>query len=530
MSTKINVRSPFYINITEPTEPTIELTTALINAQGFAVDEYGNITLPVLDFGTITSYTSSAGDFSNGKFAAVGTDTSRTVVFTILVPPKFSNGGSNVDVSLTATQPATACTGGVTNNGSIPNQAVDTQGGTATVNLASFFTSSNPITSFNITNNFLDFFTHSLSGSTLQIIGKQRAGVKTFTVEASDGVSANCKATQTIQVTTTAQETYTCSDAFFSGGSITQAGVITNPTVNGTITAIKDSSGGSTITSYPANSTGSDRTVTLFFDITIPTGYSNTGSTIECSTTFNQPTSVLPTFDCTVASLTNQAISSSGAINKGIANVGTISDFTPIGFDSSVGVDTQRTVTFKITPPSSGYSNSGGSDISCDITLLQPALQPTAGSITYYTGGRSFTFITKAQYQAHDSSVTTLELNQNTLEGMLETEGLGDPKQKILQKAAVPLLLQSATETSLVNTYAFLFRGGGNPLLFNTRIPNNDNPTGGRYIRIDKTKEVGSFISPAFQLTSHFVKLETNGLITEVWFIDYYASTFTKIA
>ena len=41
MSTKINVRSPFYINITEPTEPTIELTTALINAQGFAVDEYG---------------------------------------------------------------------------------------------------------------------------------------------------------------------------------------------------------------------------------------------------------------------------------------------------------------------------------------------------------------------------------------------------------------------------------------------------------------------------------------------------------
>ena len=88
MSTKINVRSPFYINITEPTEPTIELTTALINAQGFAVDEYGNITLPVLDFGTITSYTSSAGDFSNGKFAAVGTDTSRTVVFTILVPPK----------------------------------------------------------------------------------------------------------------------------------------------------------------------------------------------------------------------------------------------------------------------------------------------------------------------------------------------------------------------------------------------------------------------------------------------------------
>ena len=530
MSTKINVRSPFYLKYGEPALPAVALDCATINLQGFAVDEYGNLTLPDSDYGTIASYTSTAGDFSNGKFAAVGSATSRTVTFAISIPPNFSNAGdSTINCNATASQPATACTGGITNSGSIPNQAINTDGDTATINLSSYFTGGT-VTQYLITNNNLDYFTHSLSSNNLTIIGTQRAGVKNMLVEASDGDATHCKATQTIQVTTTAQDTYACADAYFSGGSISQAGVIVNPTVNGTITAIKDSSGGSTITSYPANSTGSDRNVTLYFNITVPSGYSNAGATVECSKTFSQPTAALPLFTCSIASLTNQAVYSSGAIVKGIADVGTISSFTPIGFDA-VTTDTSRTVTYTLTPPASGYSNSGGSNITCDITMTQPAIKPTAGTNVWYTGGAGLDFMTKAQFQAVSSSVTTLQLNFHTYEGALEANGLYDPKKRITDKAKITLKLASSDVASLVNTYAFLDRGTGNPYLWQN---NNNlslyNPTGGYYWRVTKVQEFGAYISPAFLQTSHYMKLESSGIISEIWLVDWYAATFTKIA
>ncbi len=531
MSTKINVRSPFYLKYGEPALPAVALDCATINLQGFAVDQFGNVTLPDSDYGTIASYTSSAGDFTDGRFATVGSDTSRTVTFSISIPPSFSNAGdTTIDCDATATQPQYVCTGGVTLNGSIPNQSIDTDGDIATIDLSSYFTQGvAPIANYTITNNYLDFFTHSINGNTLTIIGTSRAGTKNMYVEASDADPLTCNATQTIQITTIAQATYTCTDAYISGGSITQTGVITNPTVNGTITAVKDSSGGSTITSYPANTTGSDRNVTLYFDITVPSGYSNSGSTVECSKTFSQPTAALPTFTCAIASLTNQAVYSSGAIVKGIANVGTISSFTPIGFDA-VTSDTSRTVTYSITPPASGYSNSGGSDITCDITMTQPAIKPTAGNIYWYTGGVGLPFMTKAQFQAVDPSVSTLNLNFNTYEGALETQGIYDPKKKVTSKAVIVLKLSSTNVESLVNTYAFIDRGTGNPYLWATNNYSQYNPTGGVYWRITKVQESGAYISPAFLQTSHYMKLEPSGLITEIWFVDWSAATFTKIA
>jgi len=531
MSTKINVRSPFYVKVSEPALPSVALDCATVNLQGFAVDQFGNVTLPDSDYGTIASYTSTDGDFTDGRFATVSTDTSRTVTFSISIPPNFSNSAdTTIDCTATATQPADVCTGGVTLNGSIPSQSIDTDGDTATIDLSSYFTQgTDPIASYNITNNYLDFFTHSLDGDTLTIIGTSRAGTKNLYVEATDGDSATCNATQTISITTTAQATYTCSDAYISGGSIAQDGTITDPTVNGTITAKSLTSGGTHITSHSANTTGSDRDVTLYFDITVPSGYSNAGDTVICDKTFSQPTASLPTFTCAIASLTNQAIYSSGAIVKGIANVGTISGFTPISFDS-VTTDTSRTVTYSITPPASGYSNSGGSDISCDITMTQPALRPTAGDIFWYTGGQGFDFMTKAQFQAVDPSVAQIDLNFSTIEGALETQGIYDPKKKITQKAVIVLKLQSTNITSLVNTYAFIDRGVGNPYLWESNNYSYYNPTGGYYWRLTKVQESGAYISPAFLQTSHYMKLEPSGLITEIWFVDWSAATFTKIA
>ena len=91
MSTKINVRSPFYLHLTEPTVPlpTYDCTTA--NLIGFSVDNQGVVTLPNADYGIVHSYTSTAGDFADGKFATVSSDTVRTIDVTIRIPSGFTN-------------------------------------------------------------------------------------------------------------------------------------------------------------------------------------------------------------------------------------------------------------------------------------------------------------------------------------------------------------------------------------------------------------------------------------------------------
>ncbi len=533
MSTKINVRSPFYLKFGTPDLPSVALDCTTVNLQGLAIDEYGNVTLPTTTYGDILSYTSSDGDFTEGKFAAVGTDTSRTITFTISIPPNFSNASDDtIDCTATATQPATACTGGITTNGTIPNQSLNTNGNSVTVDLSSFFTGT--VSSYFVTNSHPDILLTSIVGDTLTITAQKKAGSnKKIFVTASDGVSANCEATQQIIVTTTAASAYTCDDSYLSGGSITQTGTITNPTVNGTITAIKSSSGGGTITSYPANSTGSDRTVTLFFDITIPTGYSNTGSTIECSKDFNQPTASLPTFDCNVASLSNQFITSFGSISKGIANAGTISDFTPIGF-ASVTTDTSRTVTYKITPPSSGYSNSGGSDISCPITMIQPALEITAGNNQWYADLRTFEYITHAQIDAaYPSGSTSFRRNANnssTLQSRLEITGYNS--NNTLSDTRTPVILTSSVAEDNVNT--FIFRGlitDSFPLRYSETRGNGINKDGIIYRRLSKinSRTGQNTRNPSVVGSDHYFGITPAGQIREVWFVNYLEKTFTKI-
>ena len=91
MSTKINVRSPFYLNLTEPVEPQPLFTCSVANVQGLAIDQQGQITLPSLAFGSIDQITSTDSDFSNNKFATVTTATARTLTVRIFIPAGFSN-------------------------------------------------------------------------------------------------------------------------------------------------------------------------------------------------------------------------------------------------------------------------------------------------------------------------------------------------------------------------------------------------------------------------------------------------------
>jgi len=401
MATKINVRSPFYINLTEPVEPLPLFTCGIANINNLSIDQQGQINTPSLAYGIIDSITSSDAGFSNGKFAMVSTATSRTITIRILIPAGFSNTEDvYIDCDNVVTQPAlitsqptpsdppVSCSGGPTTSGSIPSQTLDVDGDSTTIDLTSYFTQgSEAIAGYNIYNPST-VVNASVSGNTLTLSSNAIGGSTTVYVSAYDTATNSCTATQGVSVTVNApSQTYACTNNginALAGGSIAQDGTITNPNSTGTITAIKSTSGGSSITSYSANTTGSDRSVTLYFDITAPAGYGNAGSTIECSRTFSQP-AANPEFTCELANLSGQQISTKGVINSGSVQLGSITDWTPKSF-SEVTTATPRTVTFTISVPS-GYSNSG--TISCAKTITQPASLPTCGPYPFYISAAS---------------------------------------------------------------------------------------------------------------------------------------------
>ena len=160
MSTKINVRSPFYLSYGEPTVPEPAFTCNVANptknsdgtANMFDVNQQGAITYPNLEFGTIMSIASSDSGFSNDKYATVTADTTRTITLTIAIPTGFSNssdGTFNCDVTATqpayqpavtppAGQPAQTCVNGPTTNSSIGTQTLAAGSGSSTIDLSSY--------------------------------------------------------------------------------------------------------------------------------------------------------------------------------------------------------------------------------------------------------------------------------------------------------------------------------------------------------------------------------------------------------
>lgn len=392
MSTKINVRSPFYLNLSAPTVPTPEFSCSTafprgLDDTGFAVDNQGIITDPNPDFGVFVSLTSTDSGFSNNKYATVSTDTTRTITARTRIPSGFSNTSDVFkDCVLTAIQPGvtssvvqpTVCTGGPATSGSISAVALDTGGNSTSIDLSTKFTGE---TTYAISNPNPTLVSTALSGSTLTISSNNLGGSVTLYAIGRDGsYPTTCEAVQSISVTISlpaGSPAYDCNTSPLSGGGIAADGTLTNPTTTGTITG--------TSPSTSANSTGSPRDVTITFTITVPAGYSNAGASITCDKTFSQPAqNVDPTLDCTIANLTGQSISKNGSINKGNISVGTIASFSPIGFDP-VTSDTSRTVTFTITIPS-GYA-SAGSTITCPRTIVQPATAGQCGSNGYFISG-----------------------------------------------------------------------------------------------------------------------------------------------
>ncbi len=394
MSTKINVRSPFYLNLTEPVKPLPLFTCEVANVTQLNIDQQGQISNPVLNYGIVLSITSSDADFANDKFSTVTTATSREITVRVSIPEGFSNTEDGfLDCSQNVTQPAlitsqptpadppVSCSGGPTVSGSIPAQTLDVDGDSETIDLTSYFTAgSESIAGYTIYNPRKDLVNASITDNNLTIYSNNIGGSTNLYASAYDNGNNTCTATQGISVTVNAPAVaFDCSAANLSGGTITQSGTITKPNSIATVGTIKETSGGSAITSYPANTTGSARNVTLFFDLTAPQGYSNAGSTVECSHTINQPAGA-PEFTCDLANLTGQNISNRGQVDVGTSQLGTIASYTPLSF-SEVSTETSRSVTFTINVPS-GYSNSG--TINCVRTLTQPSAAPVCGGYTYH--------------------------------------------------------------------------------------------------------------------------------------------------
>ena len=393
---KINARSPYYLTYVTPTPPSPEFTCTIANLSDYTVDTNGTVSLPNLDYGYIDSFTSTASDFANDKFAAVSSQTVRTVVFKIVIPNGFSNSGTGYLLcSKNATQQVGSCSGGATTNGSIPAQSMTAGGDTDTVNLASYFNAGSvAIAGYRIVNPHKSFVNMSISGSTLTLTALNVGGTNVVYVEAFDNATNTCVAIQPISVTVTVTNNLGCTASTgvdsvgLTGGAIAQDGTITNPSLIGTIAEIRATSGGSAITSVAANSGSTAQNVTLFFLITVPPGYGNAGASIECSTVFSQLGTGAVVFDCNTTILTNQSIYTDGTIVTGDSTIGTIESTTPIRW-SETPIPFQRETTFNIrVPNSSAYSNANAL-VACSKTITQPASINPCGTVAYFLNVQS---------------------------------------------------------------------------------------------------------------------------------------------
>tara|TARA_R110000803_G_scaffold16748_2_gene45929 strand:- start:1518 stop:3044 length:1527 start_codon:yes stop_codon:yes gene_type:complete len=381
MSTKINSRSPFFISYTEPVKPVVALTCTLINATNFAVGVQGEITLPNIAYGSVISITSSSSDFANGKWAVVTSETTRSMTLRVLVPSGFSNADAYVDCTVTASQVVADCVNRITLSSAIPDKTLAVFGNSTTITLSNHFSISAGTLAYKFGQNSYAEFDLSLQSGVVTITTKTTAGVFPIVIVAySSTDSTTCEVVDSFNVTVNNAGTFTCTTANLLGGDISSAGVLTLPNSVGTITKTMETSGGNAVTSVAANGGSGSISKTLFYAITVPTGYANAGASVECSVAYTQTSNVVtPTLACSMIDFDDQKITLAGDVIAGTLEdhnsfaSGTLDltnfNFTPKKF-AVVENNIDRDVTYSITVPS-GYSNAG-STLSCVYEILQP--------------------------------------------------------------------------------------------------------------------------------------------------------------
>lgn len=400
MSTKINARSPFFI---ESVEPTVSLgifdcTTA--NPLNYAVSSAGVITEPTLLEGTIIDRTATS-------FAAntSGSPISRSVTYTIKIPDNYSNtSDGSIDCVQTEDQPTQSPSEDPAQNSNCPTFAgtiSDITGLTSTgtsIDLSTYFTAGSgaTISGYQVLSYpSLTAISSSIVGNTLTFTTGSSCATATIKVIALNSADACTVDSNSFTVSSTCTDALDCSvnGVNLIGGSISATGVISNPSYSiAHLDHIEDSSN-VTITSVPANNGASAIDVTLTFVFTVPDGYTNAGAELECTPpAFSQPTTAAPkvNLECSDATFSGFTITPQGNIIAGTVSYLGNTGVTPTNITTESGdykydpvaSSTSRTISVTFRVLNTAWLNYSES-VTCPVDLTQP---PSDNACDFATG------------------------------------------------------------------------------------------------------------------------------------------------
>jgi len=399
MSTKINVRSPYFLQFTEPTQTLGVFTCDTALLQNFSVDSTGIINNPNIRNGAILDQ--SAYTFSPNTGTSV---IPRSVTYTIAIPVNYTNSNdSTIDCVQTFDQPVRPPAQDPAQNPlcptytgvTVPDISGVAPSSVQTFNASQFFVAgTDGIGSIDVDRiSGSGSVIASTSGTHPNIICTIQSSTSCVTAEfflIARGNSTTCKGgSDSFTFTTSGCDDFDCDDANITAGTgrIEQDGTVHKSTWGlGGLGLNKLLYGATDITTslnVGANNTGSVIPIVLTYRFNIPLGYTNSG-TFDCDVTYSQPaTTTLPEFTCGDAQITGTYISDSGNIAAPSLTLGTLVSWSPQSF-LQVSTDTPRTITLTITPPPANFSNSGGANITCPVDITQPAKQADCGTITVF--------------------------------------------------------------------------------------------------------------------------------------------------
>lgn len=412
MSTKINARSPFFIEATEPTATLgiFDCTTA--NLLNFAVSSAGDVTEPGISKGVIIDRTATS--FAENTS---GSAISRSVTYTIQIPAGYSNtSDGTLSCVQTIDQPTQSaqCNPSTNNNmatfsGTIP---AITNLTSTTVNLATYFTAGTgaTISGYSVQNYGAAAISTSVSGNTLTIATNSSCATTTLRVTAFNSADSCSAISNIFSVASECSKDLTCSitdansDGIFSigaGGAVSATGVISEPTYSIPHLARMEDTSGNTITFLPPNNGALPQTVFIVFVFLVPDGYTNSGNELNCQRSFTQPTTAAPkvNLECSNVTFSGFTITSQGNIIGGnISYLGTttsvatsmVTETSAIQYNV-VSSSTSRTISVTFTVENTDWLNYNSS-ITCPLSLTQPPTQNPCNSAsgTYYISNQGF--------------------------------------------------------------------------------------------------------------------------------------------
>ena len=254
----------------------------------------------------------------------------------------------------------------------------------------------------------------SVTPSSFPIVDTDTSRTVTVCVTVPEGYSNSGETICTTDtVTQSATPTLACSDITFTGFAVSQGGVITTPSIDiGTISSTSPSS-------FDTVTVDTVRTLTL--DITVPSGYYNTGDTLVCTTTATQP--AIAEYSCTDVGTATIYIGRFGSMSATFSSGITADSLDPSSFASNTTLaDIQRSIDTDFTVPN-GYVNEGETITDCNFTAYQPS-STKLYSTNNLTGVRTWRLKIK-DTNLPDTSATTVDLANIT--GKIQFFGYAQP-------------------------------------------------------------------------------------------------------